>query len=346
MALMDVIKFNGLPAKNWVVYKYPGSEFNTQSKLIVGPGQVAVCVHNGKVEAVIENGEHVLSTENFPFIKELIKAAHGGKNPYTMDIYYVNKTLKLDMLWGTKDPIQLIDPKYGIKVRVRARGQFGLKVKDYQLLVSGLIGALPDFAIIEFDRITELFRGMINTKTRDVIGETIIKDNISLLEVSAYTEEIADKCRDKVRTEFDVFGMDLINFYIESINAPEEDIAKLTEILNKKAEFDLMGDERYKTQRTFDVMESAAKNEGNVGGLMGAGLGFGMGMNMMGAAPGVNNNAIQPAANIQCPKCNSMISASAKFCPECGANMKPVCPSCKTQCKAGTKFCPECGTKL
>ena len=344
MAIMDVIKFNGLPARNWVVYKYPGSEFNTQSKLIVGPGQAAICVHNGKVESVIENGEHVLSTENFPFIKGLIKAVHGGKNPYNMDIYFVNKTVKLDMLWGTKDPIQLIDPKYGIKVRVRARGQFGLKVKDYQLLLSALIGAMPDFSVVEFEKITELFRGLINTKTRDVIGEAIIKGNTSILEISVYTEELAEKCREKLRPEFDAFGMDLVNFYVESINVPEEDIEKLTEILNEKAKFDLIGDERYKTKRSFDVMENAAKNEGSVGGIMGAGLGLGMGMNMMKNTPGVNEGNTSTTMN--CPKCNSVIPVSSKFCPECGTKMKPVCPSCQKECKAGTKFCPECGTKL
>ena len=47
--------------------------------------------------AIIEKGEHVLSTENYPFIKGLIKAVHGGKNPYTMDIYFINKTIKLDI---------------------------------------------------------------------------------------------------------------------------------------------------------------------------------------------------------------------------------------------------------
>ena len=342
MAIMDVIKFNGLPGRDWVVYKFPGCEFNTQSKLTVGPGQAAICVHNGKVEAVIEKGEHVLSTENYPFIKGLIKAIHGGKNPYTMDIYFINKTIKLDMLWGTKDPIQLIDPKYNIKVRVRARGQFGLKIKDYQLFFSALIGAMPDFSVVEFDKITDMFRGLINTKTRDIIGEAILNHKVSVLDVSVYTEEIAERCREKIRPEFEKFGMDLVNFYVESINAPEEDIAKLTDILNKKAEFDIIGDERYKTQRSFDVMEQAAKNEGNVGGMMGAGLGFGMGMNMMNNAPGVN----QQQGTISCPNCHSSLPATAKFCSECGLKMKPVCPNCKKECATGSKFCPECGTKL
>ena len=63
------------------------------------------------------------------------------------------------------------------------------------------------------------------------------------------------------------------------------------ELQSIKQRFDIIGDERYKTQRSFDVMEEAAKNEGNVGGMMGAGLGFGMGMNMM-------NNAAAFAASI------------------------------------------------
>ena len=39
---------------------------------------------------------------------------------------------------------------------------------------------IQKLAIVDFDKINDLFRGMINTKTRDVLGETIIKDAAEL----------------------------------------------------------------------------------------------------------------------------------------------------------------------
>ena len=63
---------------------------------------------------------------------------------------------------------------------------------------------------------------------------------------------------------------------------------------------------------------------------------------MMNNAPGIN----QPQSTTTCPNCRATIPATAKFCSECGTNMKPVCPTCKKECTAGSKFCQECGTKL
>jgi cytochrome c-type biogenesis protein CcmH/NrfG len=53
---------------------------------------------------------------------------------------------------------------------------------------------------------------------------------------------------------------------------------------------------------------------------------------------------------MKCPKCQTQIAASAKFCTSCGTNLeeagkgaKPECPQCGGELKAGAKFCPDCG---
>ena len=98
-------------------------------------------------------------------------------------------------------------------------------------------------------------------------------------------------------------------------------------------------------------MQDAAKNAG------GAAVGF-MGMNMAGAAGGVNAQSLYqmgaqqqtapsaPAADSwTCPSCGH--TASGNFCPECGAKRSVAdgwaCPSCGHVNKG--KFCTECGAK-
>ena len=56
-----------------------------------------------------------------------------------------------------------------------------------------------------------------------------------------------------------------------------------------------------------------------------------------------------------CPKCQSTVSDTAKFCVKCGFNIKKheegnvqqeyFCPECGTKFSGGT-FCPECGTSI
>jgi RNA polymerase subunit RPABC4/transcription elongation factor Spt4 len=56
---------------------------------------------------------------------------------------------------------------------------------------------------------------------------------------------------------------------------------------------------------------------------------------------------------IHCPKCNAVVDANAKFCPQCGAPIpRPapaaptVCPKCGAKLPVGAKFCPSCGEKI
>lgn len=46
-----------------------------------------------------------------------------------------------------------------------------------------------------------------------------------------------------------------------------------------------------------------------------------------------------------CPKCEAPLATNAKFCPECGAQLKQAahCAQCGARLTPNAKFCPECG---
>lgn len=53
--------------------------------------------------------------------------------------------------------------------------------------------------------------------------------------------------------------------------------------------------------------------------------------------------------SLKCKECGSEIPEDAKFCPNCGAAVKPesvACKKCGAENPAGTKFCKECGSAL
>ena len=49
---------------------------------------------------------------------------------------------------------------------------------------------------------------------------------------------------------------------------------------------------------------------------------------------------------MKCPKCQFENRDGAKFCKDCGANLKDACSECGTVYELGSKFCDECGYKL
>ena len=48
----------------------------------------------------------------------------------------------------------------------------------------------------------------------------------------------------------------------------------------------------------------------------------------------------------KCPKCENSVTPGFVFCPNCGANLKPVCPGCQKPVNTDWKICPSCGSSL
>ena len=370
MALIDRIKFAGLASRDWMIYKFPGEEFVTTSQLIVGEGQVAVFVKGGQACDCFAAGTHTLSTPNIPILKGLINLPFGGKTPFTAEIYFINTTTKLDLNWGTVDPIQVIDPKYAIKLRVRGFGQVGLRIADPRQFLTQLIGTLGDYNIVSYDKVLNFFRGMLMVKIKTIIADAIVNKDISALEISAKLDEISAFGKQSIEKEYRRFGIEVVNFFVSSINFPDEDFAAINKILEDRAAFELMGDGRYTSKRSFDVMQTLAGNEGTAGGAAGAGLGLGMGLaaannvaaNMGGLAAGINTRAAAPAPVPEpaptpapiaapgplCAGCGKPLLAGARFCHECGQPVKTAaeCPGCKAEVDANQKFCHSCGCQI
>lgn len=350
MAILDRVKFDGLRSRNWIIYKHPSEKLVFGTQLIVSEGQAAIFVKGGQVCDIFTPGSYILDSNNIPILQRFINIPYGGKTPFTAEIYFINTTTKLDVYWGTSDPIQLIDPKYFVKLRIRAFGQTGLKLKDYRLFFTELIGGMAQNDIVNYDKINNFYKAIVVTKVKTIIADTVIKNKISALEISPELENISEKVKERISDEFEKYGFSVVNFFISSINFPDEDFDKINKILEDRAAFEIMGDGRYSTKRSFDVYEGAAKNENGVAGAFAAGgLGIGAGL---GIANSMNNNVAAPGQNsgfIECPFCHAQVPSSSKFCSECGATIeKPiiVCSKCGAKNPVGSRFCSECGNNL
>lgn len=343
MAVLDRIKFDGLTNREWLLYHYPGESFVLGSSLIVGEGQVAVFVNGGRICDVFYPGTYILSTNNLPVLHSLINLPYGGKTPFPAEIYFVNTTTKLDMHWGTTDAIQLIDPKYFVRLHIRAFGQFGLKITDYETFLREIIGALGN-AAVNYSKVRDYYKGVLVTKIKTIIADVIINKKISAMEITPKLEEISALALESIQSEFNKYGFNITNFYIQSINFPDEDFQQINKILEDKASFEIMGDGRYAAKRSFDVYEGAATNANGVAGAVvagGVGLGAGLGMVQNIPAP-----IVPPQNNTMCSKCGAANTSGSKFCNSCGANLLPEkkkCQNCGCLIADGAKFCPECG---
>jgi len=356
MAIAEVIKYNG--SSDIFAWKYPNEELGTWSQLVVSESQEAILFKGGKALDTFTSGTYTLDTNNIPLLNNIINLPSGGRTPFTAEVWYVNKVSSLDIKWGTATPIQLQDPKYSVFIPVRAFGQFGIRIEDARQFLIKLVGTLP---IFDKENITQYFKGLYLTKVKDAISTYLIHNQISIMEINAYVEELSEHLQEKIEPILAEYGIRLVNFYVNDISVPEDDSAvrKLKDALAKRAEMEIIG-YNYQQERSFDTLEGAAKNQGTGSNLMGAGMGLGMGVTMGGAVGsqfgGIAGNLNTAAKDsILCPKCGAAVPAGKRFCADCGYDMSEAavskervvvtCSCCGAKYKNTMKFCPECGDK-
>lgn len=321
MAIIDRIKFDGrINAPHWLVYKCPSEQFVLGSQLIVSQGQEALFLKGGEIFDLFGPGSHTLSTGNLPLLNRWVNLPFGGKTPFTAEIYYINKTVKLDLHWGTSTAITLEDPKYGLILNVGAYGQYGITINDSRLFLSRIVGAVPNGVTGDYTVILKYFNGLINAKIKSVTSEYMIKKQISFLEISSYLSELSDVFKNAISDEFDRFGVEIVNFFCETIAPRPEDYEKLRHYKEELA----LSEGFYQRRRSLNILERSTTNS---------------------STEEIANNSDE---QLNCPKCGAQNNASMKFCGCCGNKLVAtvICSYCGKEVPDGMKFCGNCGKSL
>lgn len=316
--MIDVLSWDAAP--HVLAYHYPNCELKYKSQLIVSESQEAVLVKEGHFFGPIFPGRHTLETKNFPFLAKMVSAlTTNSKSPYTADVWFVAKSVPLDLKWGTSDPVLIEDSKYHVALPVRAFGQYGLRIVDSCRFLARLMGRMPAFTE---KTLANYFKGVIVTRTKDVVATTMTSSGCSLFEIGTKLNDLSDILQHRLSEDLADYGVELRLFTINSISTDENDssVIQLRKALAKKAEMAILG-YSYSQERSFDTLQAAAGNAGTAGAVMGAGMGLGLGAGVgvpMGQAMSEVAKAISPSWNKFCVHCGVALPTGAKFCPECG----------------------------
>ncbi len=301
MALIDVISIEADDQE--LVSKFPSDNLRLGSQLVVHPAQTAFFVHGGTICDEFTAGTYTLKNEELPILNKLVNLPFGSESPFKAEVWFINQLYKLDIKWGTTQPIQLEDPRYNIIVPVRAYGQYGMKVANPRTFLETLVGNLTSFST---GKIEQYFKGKIVMQLSSLIAQKITKDNVSILDINTQLLGMSAFCQQQLNLSVCKYGIELVDFTIMSINVPEEDssIQRLKEAKDLAARLKVTGRDIYQMERSFDVLETAAGNTGAGGQMMamGAGLGVGVGVgssigNMAGQMINTNPTTPPPMPN-------------------------------------------------
>lgn len=266
--LIDIIEWLD-DSKDTLVYRFEryGNEIKYGAQLTVREGQVAVFVNEGELADVFGPGLYELETSNVPILSTLQGWKYGFESPFKAEVYFVSTRQFTDRKWGTKNPIMLRDPEFGV-VRLRAFGTYALRVKDPAVLIREIVGTNAHFTT---DDITNQLRNLIVSRFTDILGE----NKIPALDLAANYSELSDFITQKIQPEFEEYGLALTKLLIENISLPPA----VEEAMDNRSSMGVIGNLQAYTQfQAAQAMEEAAKNP--AGGGAGSGMGLGMGFAM------------------------------------------------------------------
>ena len=362
MAIIDLVKW--APSGNETIYawRFPETNLSTYTQLLVYESQEAILFSKGQIIGKFGPGKHTLSTENLPLLRPLYGLPFGGKNPFTAEVWFVNKLQPYNINWHT-NRMTIHDADYNTQLPLTASGQYGLKIIDSEKFLIKIVGTKNEFTQND---LTEQFTGEFTTKTKSTIIQYMLKHRIGFKQISAYLDTLSEYLKGAMNPFWENIGLELTKFYVSTIEIDDstEDGKRVKNAIAQQSTMSITG-HTWQQEQIFDTANNAINGFGSGnGGLLG-GL---MAINMMGGMNGNNTGMMQPQYNqptfgnnqpntpqpnsqvqdikmVYCSNCAKKFPNTMKFCPYCGDQYNP-CPKCGTDNDINAKRCISCGTPL
>jgi len=220
------------------------------------------------------------------------------------------------------------DKELGV-VRLRGFGVYTMRIVQPLLFINTIVGTQ---GIFQTEDISDFLRDVIVSRLNDVLYD-----------------ELGVMIKMRVKEDFARYGIELIDFYVDSITPPDS----VQEMIDARSGMGAVGDmDRFLKFRAAQAMGDAAKTEGGAGGAA-AGMGLGMGAGLGMLIPGMLQKSMtgessQSEEGQKCPQCQTSLPLSARFCYNCGHQIIKAnkCPKCGEDLPPEARFCFSCGTKI
>ena len=288
MTISQVIEFEG--PIDALVWKSPIEDFYTTSQLIVDETHEALLVVNGNACDLFPPGRRTLETPNIPLASRIINIPTDGNTPFPCKVFFINKVHQMDLTWGIPGEITLNDPIYNIFLHVGMCGNLNFHISDARKFMLKMVGLRDEF---HSETMVAKFRGIIKQYVKSSISKIMNVGKVSYFDMNENLFELSDVVKAQLVPLFAEYGVEILQFFIESITVPDEDYEAVKRAKELSASRMIQGT-TYQEERQLNIAEKFAGNQGSMGNIAGAVGGFMMGGAFGGNVANIARNALDP----------------------------------------------------
>ena len=345
-----------------LLWRIWGDTLNPEAEIVVPLTHDVIIVKDGSRINTYNGGSHRL----FNITSNGLFGLGRKTDAKTVDVIFVNKTLKMQIRWGTQTPVKMRDPLTGIPVDIRAYGVMDVNIDDSEKFYLEFVGQDASFSVDKlrqrlFDRLMGNFNNMLSRILRE--------QKLSYADLQLSQEQVNEEFAKQINEMFlRDYGIRVCSFTVGSISLSEEEQNKVEREINRikdemrtqktaaeivaemerledraNARADEKEENAWKRALTLRLLDSAdhekflevqkilAQREETTTVV-------------------INDDSVAATTDIsgkrKCHMCGEEVGLGAKFCRSCGAKLAVVCPNCGAELVGSGKFCPECGSKL
>ncbi|TDQ07101.1 SPFH domain-containing protein [Pedobacter metabolipauper] len=258
-----------------LLYKFPvpTSEIKDNSQLLISPGQGCILVYEGQIKDVLnEEGLYTLNTDNLPFITNLMKYMQLFESEHKTHLYFYRKADSVNQPWGTPSPVKYLDSEYKIPVELGIYGNYSMRISDPLLLFKEIIGSKDIYSTADA-------KDLLLSRLPQTLISHLAQAKLSYIDIDAQLMVLAEALKEKLNSEFTKVGLELKDFKIQGTSFDVSTQERMNRIADITADSRAAseGGLTYLEIEKLKALRDAARNEG---GLAGAGLQLGFGMEM------------------------------------------------------------------
>ena len=310
-------------------------DYDAKTRIIVPDTHNAIIVNNGIALQTLTAGKYLLFDKKKGVLKDV------DPQELEVEIIFVSKTAKLNILWGTETQYDMRDPITGASIKLGASGEFEVQISNPRKAYLELIGQDDTF---DTEKLRKRLIGRLLAEVQYNISNVMKEKNLSYDRMGEILLPISNEILPHIANLFEKdYGLRVFSFTISRVILEDKEIEKIENAKAAHKEIEMHKAEKadkerldnINYQRQLDLKRLEREDYAKYLEVC----------KIVGWPQGKKDSK----SGDVCPNCGVKVEASAKFCPVCGLEFKVTkvkCPNCGKMISKDDMFCKHCGAKV